>query len=256
MRTPQRRPIVAAGPDISTARRQDPASNPSSINIPESHMYSWQPVVVFLFALVSTAALASPPTELKVAGTIRPGACLPSFGHAAHVHFGNISSAAFKNRRRLSLPAQQFRFSITCDVRMRVGVTPHDNQAHSADRGVSDELTDGASASREDIFGLGSDLGRDLGGYEARFVPGSFTADGKEVDTISAPGERSGWIRRHGGQIRHGVTNSWAARGSQAPGEFADISGMLRISPVVNAMGELKQDANLDGSLTLELAYL
>lgn len=207
-------------------------------------------------ALACAPAVAFTGHELRVAGAIRPGACLPSFGASAQANFGTISSDAFKKHRRVALNAQVFRFSIACDVRTRVGVTPHDNQAHSADRAASAALADEDDVRPEDMFGLGSDSGRDLGGYEARFVQGSFMADGRRVDIISAPNDGNGWVRRHGGQIRHGVTNSWAERGHLAPGEYANISGMLRIHPVVNAIDELSQDVNLDGSLTLELDYL
>lgn len=219
-------------------------------------MKSFFRIVLLGVAMASSAALAAPAAELRVGGTIRPGACVPSFGAAAHANFGTISSATFHNRRRVALEAMAFQFSITCDVRTRVGVTPHDNQAHSVDRDASAELTGEHAANPEDMFGLGSDSGRNLGGYVARFVPGSFVADGQQVDTLSAPNEGGAWVRRRGGQIRHGVTNSWAEKGSTTPGSFTNISGMLRIRPVVNAMDEIKQDANLDGSLTLELDYL
>ncbi|MBP0598526.1 DUF1120 domain-containing protein [Herbaspirillum sp. LeCh32-8] len=212
--------------------------------------------VLFGMALASANALAASPAELRVTGVIRPGACVPSFAADAEVNFGVIPSSAFKNKKRLALPAKQFRFSIACDVRTRVGVSPYDNQRHSADRNIGADLGEAEPAAPEDVFGLGSDLGHDLGGYEARFVPGTFTADGHDVDTISAAANGTSWIRRRGGQIRHGVVNAWAERGALTPAPIGNLSGMLRIRPVVNAIGEVKQDANLDGSLTLELHYL
>lgn len=214
-----------------------------------------QCIALLGMALASAAVLAGSTAELRVTGVIRPGACLPSFSSQAEVNFGAISASSFKKQRRLALPPQQFRFSIACDVRTMVGVSPYDNQRHSADRGIGDDLDADEAAAPEDVFGLGSDSGHDLGGYEARFVPGTFKADGSDVDTISAS-EGTGWERRRGGQIRHGVISSWAERGAKKPTAIGNLSGMLRIQPVVNAMEELKQDANLDGSLTLELHYL
>lgn len=214
-----------------------------------------QCILSFLaMALASATVMAAPATELRVTGTILPGACTPSFGHGAEAHFGSISSEKAKGRRRMALPAQQFQFTITCDVRTRVGVRPHDNQHHSADRNVSEELDEAGAP--EDIFGLGHDNGRDLGGYEARFVPGTFQADGKPMDTISTSAGHHNWVKRRGGQIRHDVINAWAEHGSLTPAAFANLSGILRIRPVINTTEAVKQDANLDGSLTLELHYL
>lgn len=208
---------------------------------------------------VVRSSSAETAAELTVAGTIRAGACQLSFSEPGPAHFGVISTMAFKGRKRLHLESKDVAFRILCDARIRVGVTPRDNQRESADRSIGEGVEGEDSHEPADVFGLGRHGNRNLGGFVARFVESSLIADGRRVEVISAPSEAEGsvrWERRNARQIREGVTNAWGARGTLVPGAYGNISGVMRIRPVLNKQENLTQDASIDGSLTFELEYL
>ncbi|MFJ3048327.1 DUF1120 domain-containing protein [Herbaspirillum chlorophenolicum] len=205
------------------------------------------------------SSFAGTTAELAVVGTIRAGACQLLFLEPGPAHFGVISTKDFKDRKRLHLDSKDIAFTIVCDVRTRVGITPRDNQRDSADRSIGEGVEGEDSHEPADVFGLGRYGDRNLGGFVARFVESSLIADGRRVEVISAPAdaeEGARWERRNARQIRGGVTNAWGARGTLAPGTYSNISGVMRIRPVLNKQENLTQDTSIDGSLTFELAYL
>ncbi|NUU02159.1 DUF1120 domain-containing protein [Herbaspirillum robiniae] len=207
---------------------------------------------------IAQLAHAGPSAELKVAGVIKPVACTPQLTGGGTLDFGTVKSSQLAEHG--SLDDKDITISIRCEAPVRVGLKPVDNSASSVAPGLLQHAARrlGAGTSEADLFGLGAVGKKRLGGYEASFVPGSFVADGQQVDTISAGGALNNWSKRGAGQIRNGVVSAWAPQGSLVPGAYSSITGILRVRAVLAHRDQLAvvEDMALDGSLTLEVQYL
>ena len=198
--------------------------------------------------MVCLAALCSPilaqQSELRIGGVIKPTACVPQLAGDSTFDLGNLQPSSVGRKGQ---PIERdLAIVITCDAPTRVGIKPQDNRANRGD----------------DLFGLGTSGRKKLGGYEVIFVPGSFVADGKQVDTIASragdQGAGAGWFKRGAGRLRSGVVNTWAPAGTLQPGAYTNISGTLRVRAMLapSSVLQLTDRMQLDGSITLEMHYL
>ncbi|EJM96048.1 DUF1120 domain-containing protein [Herbaspirillum sp. YR522] len=216
--------------------------------------------------MVCLAALCSPclaqQSELRIAGVIKPTACVPQLAGDSTFDLGNLQAAGVDGQGQ---PIERdLAIVITCDAPTRVGIRPQDNRAdsvaqqlaHPRQRRVAD------ASLGDDLFGLGTSGRRKLGGYEVIFVPGSFVADGQQVDTIGSragpQGAGANWFKRGAGRLRSGVVNTWAPTGTLQPGAYSSISGTLRVRAMLapSSALQLTDRMQLDGSITLEMHYL
>lgn len=206
--------------------------------------------VLSLSLLASLTVQAADTAELKVKGTIRPSACMPSFTGDGTVDYGTISAKSLNASSGTQLPAKTIAFAITCDGPTRIALRTIDNRAASVVTGLS---STGSS------YGLGMYQGKSIGVYNVFVTPGAFMADGGAVDVVyekDVAGSGS-WQKSSQGNLG-GNRHSFAPANTTTPGAYKAITGMFTIQATINKGSELPLTENipLDGSATVEVQYL
>ncbi|WP_432239110.1 DUF1120 domain-containing protein [Herbaspirillum robiniae] len=210
-------------------------------------------------SLLASSAVnaAGPTTELKVAGTIKPSACVPSFSGSNVIDYGTIASASLNQSSPTKMMEKTVPFSITCDSSMRFFIRSVDNRNSSVVSGLVASLYPiyGENVAR----GLGSISGKKIGVYSLRLLA-PFTADGKAASIIGSNGGGN-WQEISGGAAMT-TDDSWrhsfSTPGMTAPTAFKTISGVLAVHVVIDKAANLplNQEVPLDGSSTIEITYL
>jgi len=218
------------------------------------------PTLMMICLAALCSASVAQKSELRIGGIIKPTACSPQIAGDSTFDLGSRHAGDIDG----DLMEREMALVITCDAPTRVGIKPQDNRAGSVAQQLA-QLRRHAAAdggSRDDLFGLGLSGRKKLGGYEVVFVPGSFVADGEQVDTIASGaalrGAGAGWVKHGAGRLRSGVVNTWAPTGTLQPGAYTHISGMLRVRAMLAPSSQLPvvDQMQVDGSLTLEMHYL
>lgn len=202
-------------------------------------------------------AIAAPTTELKVQGSIKAAACLPTLGSGGIAHYDAISSASLKTGSYTILPQRQVAFALNCDFPMRVGIAVVDNRRESLVQNIG--VNAGISPtgySNINMYGLGSVAGKNLGGFRLRLL--SVVGDGQPLQMFSIflgqPYQRSGGDVMSGERI-----NSWTSSYSDINTKgYRSVTGLLTVDPVLDKRENLPvgQEIMLDGSVTLEVTYI
>lgn len=215
-------------------------------------------------AFATTTAIASLSAqansiEVQVTGTITPGACTPSLGGGGVINYGKIDSSLVKQSAFAQLPIKTVDFTIKCSVPTKVAVQLTDNRSSSIVAGILSGLGAGWLDSMN--FGLGSSKGKNIGGYNIRLSPSSYTADGAKVYAVMSSDSGASWEESNGaGAVikTAGELMSWSATSGGAPIAFESLAGNFSVQPLLNKRGDLdlSDEVELDGSATLELVYL
>ncbi|WP_165774488.1 DUF1120 domain-containing protein [Herbaspirillum robiniae] len=203
-------------------------------------------------SLISGAAVAGPSAELKVAGTIKPPACQPSFSGGGVADFGTIPSASLVVGQHKKLPWKNIPFSITCDAPIKVALKATDNRASSA-------VTSATGSDANFTYGLGTVAGKKVGGYHLGMAANAVTTDGATPRLLySTDGNQSWTITDGGGQFAKDRALAWTGASGTMPAAFSNITGAIwiRVSLEKPENLPLTQDVPLDGSATLEVLYL
>lgn len=223
-----------------------------------------------VLATTSTAVMAES-IDVKVIGTITPTACKPTLGGGGTIDYGNIAPASLRNDTFTVLAEKQVDFSITCDAPAKVAIHAVGSKADTATNVT--KSTVGYDIFAGNIFGtlgigvvgLGESDGKNIGGYGIRLVPGTFTADGNDADTIIRSAATGVWVpsaSRWAGSLFDTAFKdsqiSWAPKGQLTPIAFTTAAGKLGVQAYINKTSELdlSKPINLDGLTTLELVYL
>lgn len=202
--------------------------------------------------LASFGAQAADTTELKVIGTIRPAACTPAFTGGGTFDYGTIGSKTLESGKYTKLARKEAPFTITCDAAAKVSLKITDNRSASV---VADATGLGANRT----FGLGTIDDKKIGGYSAYFAPAGVKGDGAAVASLWSENKGSSWTAyTDATAMRTDHIYSWAATGSTTPAAYKVIAGTIAVDVAINKPEELPltKDIPLDGSATLEVAYL
>lgn len=220
---------------------------------------SFNPKLAVL-ALAASAAVASfsaqaASIDVKVIGTITPGACTPTMAGGGTIDYGTIGAAELSKTNFTLLPEKVVDFTIRCNAPSKVAIRAVDNRESSVVPGIT--MAIGSSFPDVYNYGLGAVSGANVGGYAMLMKQGTFTADTKAVVAIRSSNSGTSWSpTTDGSQIKTGTyLTSWASTSTGLPVAFSVLSGSFSVQAVLNKASALPLTANvtLDGSATLEL---
>ncbi|HEM7803086.1 DUF1120 domain-containing protein [Burkholderia cenocepacia] len=213
-------------------------------------------VIAGLLAWGTTAAFADT-FDVKVTGTVKPGACTPTLAGGGTFDYGLIGSAQLSPTAPTLLAILSDSITITCDAAARVALTAQDNRDGTG--ALSGNINFfGMSKSDNVQFGLGTASGKNIGGFAFRFRKNSFQADGAAVDSIYSSTKGTTWTASDGVVDNTGGYESWAKKGQTVPVAAKVFSGTLDVQAAIDKTSnlDLSQEINLDGLATVSLVYL
>ncbi|MBC3232067.1 DUF1120 domain-containing protein [Serratia fonticola] len=190
------------------------------------------------------AQAAAPTAELKVTGTLTVPSCEIAAADDGVYDLGKLSATLVKPAATTTLNPISKTWTITCDADTYLNFSPVDNRAASS------------AAVATTNFGMGMVNGTGKIGYYTAQMRNA-TVDGKTsgLFTSASPtftayttasittGQRSGWANSTGNQQQSGKV--FAAEIVVTP-ELASLTSMN---------GAITDDANIDGSMTLNFAF-
>jgi len=213
-----------------------------------------------IFSVLSTALLApelvnaAETTELKVTGSVRPPACIPSFTGDGVIDYGTIPAKSLKAGQFTALPAKDISLTITCTAATQVAYRVADNRTSSKVYGIAgpDVFDDFGN------YGLGRSDGKNIGGYKIQFTTNN-SADSVAARNITSVNGQPWYANDYGNvnadiRYRFGFTTTASAQ----PSAFKQLVTTLRVSAFINKPEELNltHDVPLDGSATFEILYM
>ncbi|MEB0047320.1 MULTISPECIES: DUF1120 domain-containing protein [unclassified Pseudomonas] len=212
----------------------------------------FQTKAVFAALMLASAssAFAASTADLKVIGTVIPGACTPVFAGGGVVDYGKISASDLSATVASPLQARQISYTITCDAPIVIGTSWVDNRLSST------------TPVSESKFGLGTQGTAKIGSYTVRTVPAQTLANGAVADSIvSDDGVTWHTSASYGNVITQGARNrvySFATPGTLIPAAFSTYSGALSIVATIAPTSTLNMGSaiTLDGLSTMEVRYL
>jgi len=210
--------------------------------------------------------------DLRVMGTLIPGACAPTLGNSGVIDYGYITADKLSPDAYTPLEVKSLELTIICTAPAKVAIQAVNGRpgtvAGGAENGVSL-----AAPSPVALFGgifpavvgLGLEGATPIGGYALRAVAGSFRADGNEVVNIWQNSDNeSDNLDLTTNIITLYTTNSvfryisWAVPGTELPFAFTVLNGQLEVQAYINKSEslDLSSAIQLDGQTTIEIVYL
>lgn len=202
-----------------------------------------------LLCLATTHAMAAT-TDLTVTGTITPTACTPTLSNGGQVDYGVVSLANLgETGNYYLLPAKNLSFAIECSAPTSIAVIASDNRRDSA-------------PSELKRFGLGMHEDQQLGNFFIRWINGGTLVDGETGYHLDSLDGGTSWIPASTLILSDfgkdsGFRASFANQPSpSAPSAVTSVSINLEVNGFLNKSLTLTDNAQLDGSATLEVVYL
>ncbi|MBP0598406.1 DUF1120 domain-containing protein [Herbaspirillum sp. LeCh32-8] len=224
------------------------------------HILARTAFAALVTVLASSASFAASTTEVKVTGTVKPPACLPSFSGGGGVSYGVIPAASLTKGAYTVLEKKSVAFTIQCDAPVKIAFKTTDNRASSRVSGI----TNGTTASPSDAYnyGLGTVSGKNVGGYTLS-IDETTQVDGVATKNIFSGDNGSTWaggvgdIQHDGHYFSFGPTMV-PVGGSIKPTALKTLSATINVKPVLNKPENLplSADVPIDGSATVEVIYL
>ncbi|ROM81958.1 hypothetical protein BK652_15760 [Pseudomonas brassicacearum] len=212
------------------------------------------------FALAAVGALALACThvqaaDLQVTGSISPGSCSLNIPTLA-VDYGRVSANDLSPVDYTSLGKRNTPFNITCDGPTLVGLTAVDNRVASKKPMVMTVLDNPLLALPVNCYGLGTSAdGAKIGAFSLHLR--NYSVDGStNLETIVKIGNT--WMGADDIVRNDRSTLSWAPIRAYSPQLLTTVTGELEVEAVINNTTELvvRDDIQIDGNATLELAYI
>lgn len=205
--------------------------------------------------LFSFAAQAAETAEIKVKGTIRPPACIPTFAGGNTVDYGVIPVANLKANTFTQLETRYIPLTVTCDAKMQIALTATDNRASSRVYGVG-KLPD------IHVFGLGSVDGKNVGGYTL-YLGKNMNVDGKVLpnNLFKENSIGASWSGGYGGgsaRFDNNASYLFSLGDSLALATGKVWTFDIQLTTWLNKPENLNLTGSipLDGSATIEVKYL
>lgn len=201
------------------------------------------------FMLAMAGAYAAPPTaDLKVNGKLVVPVCTVSATDDGVYNIGKVSATTVKPSGNTVLASMTKTWTITCDAQTYLNFSHTDNRA------------DSASTVDNPYFGLGNVNGNGKIGFYTVDLSNA-SVDGKTTNLFHSKNGTSTITSNNVGATRRlhdGWRMGWAATATTQKSGLIFAADMivtptLASSTVMN--GAITDDANIDGSLTLNFAY-
>ncbi|WP_237391284.1 DUF1120 domain-containing protein [Dryocola clanedunensis] len=218
-----------------------------------------------VLAVTATSAMATESVDVKVIGTVTPGACTPTISGGGVVDFGTIRANTLSADAYTVLSEKTLTFGISCSAPAKVAIKavndrPNTLAGATEGAGGAGRRPSGIDISAANAVGLGLDGTSKIGGYSVRVLTSTVLADNAAVDTIYR-NSAINWDIDVDGDIYDttSVRNvSWAEKGAVVPMAFTTLTGDIAVKPYLNKASELDltHDIQLDGLTTIELVYL
>lgn len=193
--------------------------------------------------------------DLRVTGNISPGSCSLNIPTLA-VDYGRISANDLSPVNYTSLGKRNTPFNITCDGPTLVGLTAVDNRVASKKHMVMTVLDNPLLALPVNCYGLGTNAdGAKIGAFSLHVR--NYSVDGNtNLETIIKIG--NSWMGADDIVRNDRTILSWAPIRAHSPQLLTTVTGELEVEAVINNTTELvvREDIQIDGNATLELAYI
>lgn len=223
---------------------------------------------------ISTAVMAES-VDVRVIGTIVPGACTPTLGGGGVVDYGTISATTLDPTNYTVLPVKQVPFGVICQAPVKVAIKAINGRKGTLAGAVESGLEGAAVAPAGSVVspsgsfvvvGLGLDGSTPIGGYTISLSStGLITESGSVVPVYrNSDNDPTNWRTGTNGlslYLPFPVTRflSWSAPGGVlAPLAFTNFSGELSVQAYLNkrSLLDTSHEIKLDGLTTIELVYL
>ncbi|MCC7636131.1 DUF1120 domain-containing protein [Stenotrophomonas rhizophila] len=227
--------------------------------------------ILLAFPLLAAAGASHAATtaELKVIGTIVAPACDIDLTAGGQADFGDITRDVLSSTTSVALGSRSIDANVTCTALTAVAIKFVDNKPTEKPAGsmnVKFENIEAATASlaTDNIFGLGMDNSKAIGGYAIRVGKISVTNGGSTIEQpnvgSSATGLPSSWTNR---STKYDVLHSapYVTAGMNTSITYAngtafkfplDVAASLDKSSNISGLADIP----LAGSATLEVVYL
>lgn len=202
--------------------------------------------------LLGASSVFADTADLRVIGTIAPGACTPVFSGGATVDYGVIPISSLNVSATTQLQDREIGYTITCNAPIPISTTWSDSRAGTAYEPNTNR------------FGLGTHNGVMIGRYNLYNVRTGVTGDGQTVDVIQKNDAGSAWVAPAGGITSAQISSdgvrqfSYAPVGTLVPGAYQTYVGAIRVIPVIAPTDTLNltTEVTLDGLSTMTVNYL
>jgi hypothetical protein len=198
--------------------------------------------------LLGATSVLADTVDLRVIGTIAPGACTPVISGGATIDYGLIPISTLNNAAATTLASHDVGYTISCNAPIPIFTTWSDARAGSV---TSPNLRS---------FGLGTH-GGNIGYYNISYVVSGTTGDGNPITLISKQTAGGNWLP--GATIVTAFTDtvhqtSFAPLSSLVPGAYSVYAGTLRVTATINPTGtfDTTTDVALDGLSTMTINYI
>ncbi len=195
-----------------------------------------------LLLAMATAHAAPPTAELKVIGTLTVPTCTVAATDDGVYDMGKISATLVKPNANTALSTMSKTWTVNCDAETYLNLKPVDNRA------------DSAVVANATSFGLGqvNESGK-IGYYTVTMKNG--TVDGAASNLFSSPSATI--ATANAVAVSSANRNGWSSGTVQKSGKtfVADLEVAPFLGSTISMNGAITEDANIDGSLTLNFAY-
>lgn len=210
--------------------------------------------------------------DLRVVGTLIPGACEPVLANRGVIDYGYITADQLSPDKYTALAVKSLELTIICTAPAKIAIKAVNERPGTVAGGVENGVSLAASspvALFDGVFhavvGLGLNGSEPIGGYALRAVAGSFRADGNDVINIwqNSDNDPDNWSVTTSATSLY-TTNSvyrhlsWAAPGTELPLAFTVLNGRLEVQAYINHRDKLVLNSAvpLDGLTLIEVVYL
>lgn len=210
--------------------------------------------------------------DLRVVGTLIPGACTPTLGNSGVIDYGYITASQLNPDAYTPLAVKSIELTIICTAPAKIAIKAVNNRPGTVAGGVENGVSLAAPSpvalfegAFHAVVGLGLNGSVPIGGYALRAVGGSFRADDNDVVNIwqNADNDPDNWDLTTNATSLYTVNStfrhiSWAAPGTDLPLAFTMLNGQLEVQAYINhrELLNLSNAIQLNGLTTIEIVYL
>ena len=207
-----------------------------------------------LIATASAMSFAAPTAELRVIGTIIPGACTPTFGGTGTVDFGNIASTSLNTAAQTVLASKSTTLTVACDAPTKFSIESTDNRSTS----VVADAKPSATLDESHHYGLGNGPAGAAGNFILK--TSNEVGDGAAITRLVSSNSSATWDLDTGEKaVKPSAVHriAFAPSGVLVPAPFSSVTMNVEVIPafVKSEDLDLSQEILLDGSTTFTVHY-
>lgn len=206
------------------------------------------PAILVFALLIAHYSSAAESLDLRMSGSVKPGACTLTMTSDGVFDFGSISADELRKSNYRNLQSMRNTLSVTCSSSTLVAITAIDNRSGTASSNIVGD---------EYLFGLGRDAsGNAIGGYY--IAASNHLINGQKGFPTSSPDGGDNWTSDSFLRPAPNVLHSWTTVPGSSPEATSAVMIELIAAPIIAPSDSLdtSQEITLDGSATIELVYL